>query len=90
MSKTKWTREALLAEARRRTAGMVQIDPAIVQKMLESLVVEAGWEEKDLLNALCTDVIKRSTRPPPRMSGTMSVVIPGTKVQKKAAAGGGK
>lgn len=87
----KWTRDEVLAEARRRVNAMVVQTPNSIQRVLESLVAEAGWEDSELLNALCTDVVKRSSRPPPRVSGTMAkVVIPRDQVQKKAASGRGK
>lgn len=88
MSNRKWNRDEVLAEARKRVAAMVVQTPGSIQKMLESLVAEAGWEDKELLDVLTSDLVKRSTRPPPKLSGTLSKVsIPADQVQKKAAAG---
>lgn len=88
MTTKKWTRDEVLAEARRRTAAMVVQTPNGVQKMLASLIAEAGWEDNELLDALTSDLVKRATRPPPKVSGTHSKVsIPADQVQKKAASG---
>lgn len=88
MTNRKWSREEVLAEARRRTAAMVLQTPISIQKMLESLVKEAGWGDNELLDVLVKDLVRRSTRPPPRLSGTLAKVsIPADQVQKKAASG---
>lgn len=88
MTNHKWNREEVLNEARRRVAAMVIQTPGSIQKMLESLVAEAGWEDQELLNVLTGDLVKRATRPPPKLSGTLSKVsIPRVPVQKKAASG---
>lgn len=86
MTNEKWTRDEVLTEARRRVAAMVLPSTEGIQKILSSLVEEAGWGETELLSALISDVVRKSVRPPPLKSGTMSrVAVPSDYVQKKAA-----
>jgi len=54
----RWSQERVLAEARRRTKELFTANSVAVQRMLADLLVEAGWEEDDFVDALCKDVIQ--------------------------------
>lgn len=71
MTSSKWTKDELIAEARRRTSALPEQTKDAIEHMLSNLAEEAHWKAEELVDALCTDVIRRSTRPPPRRSGTM-------------------
>jgi len=59
-AKVRWSQARLLNEARTRTKRLAE--PVKVQEMLGNLLIEAGWEEDEFIDALCQDVIK-SGRP---------------------------
>lgn len=68
---TRWTRDAILEEARRRMNALPSPSKAAIEHMLANLVKEAEWTGEELIDVLCVDVVRRSTRPPPKVSGTM-------------------
>jgi hypothetical protein len=82
---TRWTRDALLAEARRRMEALPNASRATIEHMLENLVEEAEWTGEELIDVLCVDVVRRSTRPPAKASGTRQKAITGAQAQKSAA-----
>lgn len=55
---TRWSKETILAEARKRTAAMPADNASGIQKMLDELVREAGWTDAEFIDALCNDVIQ--------------------------------
>ena len=58
----RWSKEQVLAEARRRTRAIKGDDARETQAMLESLCKEAGWSSVDFLGALIQDVASKGKR----------------------------
>ena len=54
----KWTKDKVLAEARKRTRALMTDNTVRVQRMLDGLVKEAGWSEEEFIDALCADIIQ--------------------------------
>jgi hypothetical protein len=67
----KWSTATLLEAARARTALLRMGTAMDVRKMLEELLVNAGWSEEEFINALCEDIINRANR---TKSGTFAKV----------------
>lgn len=81
----RWTRDTLLIEARRRMAALPNPSKAAIEHMLENLVSEAEWTGEELIDVLCVDVVRRSTRPPAKASGVRYKAITEVQAQKSAA-----
>lgn len=58
---TKWSKERVIDEARRRTKELFTDNMKKIQHMLACLLDEAGWTEDEFIDALCQDAIQRGT-----------------------------
>ena len=52
----RWPKDQVLKVARERTHSMSRLHQARVQRMLASLLREAGWSEEEFLNVFIDDV----------------------------------
>lgn len=70
VEKQPWSKERVLAEARKRTAEMkLEDEPAhAIQRALAVLLVEASWSEEQFIDALCADIIFRRRQTDLRLS----------------------
>src|SRR5579885_1614584 len=58
----KWSQEQVIKVARERTRSMDRAHAVELQRMLDGLILEAGWSDEEFLNAFINDIV-----PPPKV-----------------------
>jgi hypothetical protein len=82
----KWEPKDVLVTARARMRQIVNESNARVQTMLAALLVEAGWTEKDFLDALVQDIASNGRERWQVPTPSLSPALPGSLERERGPA----
>ncbi len=58
----RWEKEVVLAEARAITKQMTTDNPIRLRTALADLLLKAGWNDEEFIDALCQDVMQKGPK----------------------------